>query len=358
MRIIIQALATANPPFYATQKEVFDFYDSHLEMVPEERELYRGLLLEGPVRGRYIGIDRPEEILETDPDRLVDRFRKFGTLIAALSARRAMENAGCSPADIGGVVVNTCTGYLCPGMSSYITEELGLDPSVKVMDLMGMGCGAALPNLECAAGIVARGIGKPILSIAVEVCSATIFFGADPNLIVSNCIFGDGASAALLNVGDNHGNGARGARDGLVQLVDFESGVFPSHREHLRYRTEQGRLRNVLSSRVPVLGANTIMQVAQRLLARNNLSADRIDWWAVHAGGTSVLKQVGKKLRLSDDTLRFSYDVFHEYGNMSSPTVMFVLRKIIDEGCPKPGEKGLLLSFGAGFTAFGVLVVF
>ena len=144
----------------------------------------------------------------------------------------------------------------------------------------------------------------------------------------------------------------------MLQLVDFESGIFPAHREHLRYRTEQGRLRNVLSSRVPILGANAITQVAHRLLARNGLSPDQIAWWAVHAGGTSVLKQVGKKLNLTDDALRFSYDIFHAYGNMSSPTVMFVLRKILDEGGPKPGDKGLLLSFGAGFSAFGALVVF
>lgn len=355
MRIIIQALATANPPWYATQKEAFDYFDSHLDLAAGERELFRRILLEGPVRGRYLGIDRPEEILETDPDRLVARFRKFGTRIAVLAARAAMAQAGCAPADIGGVVVNTCTGYLCPGLSSYVTEDLGLDPCVKVMDLMGMGCGAALPNLECAAGIVARGIGKPILSIAVEVCSATIFLGAEPDLVVSNCIFGDGASAAVVTDGGNDGNGAAG---GLAQLVDFESGVFPAHREHLQYRTEHGRLRNVLSRRVPVLGANAIMQVTERLLGRNALAPDRIDWWAVHAGGTSVLKQVGKKLGLNDDALRFSYDVFHEYGNMSSPTVMFVLRKIIAEGRPKPGDNGLLLSFGAGFTAFAALVVF
>ena len=357
MRILIQALATATPPLYVTQREAFAFFDAQLAMAPEERELFRRILLDGPVRGRYIGMDHPEEALETDPDRLVARFGKFGRLMAAVAARAAMTQAGCAPADIGGVVVNTCTGYLCPGLSSYVAEDLGLDPGVKVMDLMGMGCGAALPNLECAAGIVARGAAKPILSIAVEVCSATIFLGAEPDLIVSNCIFGDGASAALVN-GDGHDGDARPAGDGLVQILDFESGIFPAHREQLRYRTEQGRLRNVLSPRVPVLGAMTIMHVVERLLTRNGLSPDRIAWWAVHAGGTAVLKQVGKKLGLNDEALRFSHEVFREYGNMSSPTVMFVLKKIIDQGRPKPGEPGLLLSFGAGFAAFGALVVF
>jgi predicted naringenin-chalcone synthase len=229
---------------------------------------------------------------------------------------------------------------------------LGLPPSVKVLDLMGMGCGAAIPNMECAAGMLALGATKSILSISVEICSATLFMGPEPDLVVSNCIFGDGAAAALLNLSPN------GDAPKLLRLLDFESGMLPEYRELLRYRTEQGRLRNVLSKRVPVLGATAIMQVVHRLLARNRLSPQEINWWAVHAGGVAVLQQVGKKLELSDEALRFSYDVFRDYGNMSSPTVMFVLKKIIEEGKPDRGDKGLLLSFGAGFTAFGALVEF
>jgi alkylresorcinol/alkylpyrone synthase len=352
MNIVIQALATANPPRYVTQREVFDFYDTYLDVPSDEHELYRRILLEGPIQGRYIGLDSHEEALECDPDRIADRYLKFGRLIGTAAAHKAMVQAHCTPAEIGGVVVNSCTGYLCPGLSSYIAEALGLTSSIKVTDIMGMGCGAALPNLECAAGMVARGVGKPVLSIAVEVCSATIFHGSDPGLIVSNSIFGDGASAAIVNAGKN------GEDNGLLSLIDFESGLFPEHREQLRYRTEQGRLRNVLGKRVPVLGAYAGASVTAKLLERNSLTSEQIDWWAVHAGGTSVLKQLGKKLHLTDNALRFSYEIFKKYGNMSSPTVMYVLKKILEDGRPEPGSRGLILSFGAGFTAFGALVVF
>jgi predicted naringenin-chalcone synthase len=171
-------------------------------------------------------------------------------------------------------------------------------------------------------------------------------------LIVSNSIFGDGASAAIVNAVEN------GKCNGLLSLLDFESGVFPEHREQLRYRTEKGRLRNVLGKRVPIIGANSGASVVGKLLERNSLLPEQIDWWAVHAGGTSVLKQLGKRLHLTDDALRFSYEIFRKYGNMSSPTVMYVLKKILEDGRPEPGARGLILSFGAGFTAFGALVVF
>jgi predicted naringenin-chalcone synthase len=337
---------------YVRQEEAFEFYDSHFMLTSDERELYRRILCDGSIEGRYIGMNSRKEALETNPDKMIDRFLKFGVHTGANAARKAMEEAKCSAQEIGGLVVNTCTGYLCPGLSSYIAEALGLSSSVRVMDLTGMGCGAAIPNMECAAGIMARGARRSVLSISVEICSATLFMGSDPELVVSNSIFGDGAAAAVIGVNGN------GHEEGLLQLVDFESGLFPNYREQLRYRTEQGRLRNVLSRRVPVVGANAIAHVTERLLSRHKLSMGDIGWWAVHAGGTAVLEQVGKKLKLNDEDLSYSYGVFREYGNMSSPTVMFVLKKILDEGRPKPGDRGVLLSFGAGFTAFAALVVF
>ena len=356
MNIVLKALATANPSRYATQKEIYDYIVAHFELKPRERQLYEKILIEGPIKGRYLGIDYDDQMCELSPDQLIARFTKFGRMIGAEAARKAMDMAGIKAADIGGLVVNTCTGYLCPGLSSYIAEDLKLKNSIKVMDLMGMGCGAAIPNLECTASIAARGADGPMLSVAVEICSATFFMGASPELVISNSIFGDGAAAAVVDVARN-GETQSGANP-VVRLIDFESGVFPDHREHLRYRTEQGRLRNSLSMQVPAIGAKTIAEVSGKLLARHKLEARHIDHWVVHPGGTKVLDEVAAVLGISQEAIRFSYAVFENYGNMSSPSVLFVLRKLLDEAKPSRGQKGLLLSFGAGFTAFAALVEF
>jgi predicted naringenin-chalcone synthase len=186
----------------------------------------------------------------------------------------------------------------------------------------------------------------------VEICTATIFPSHEPDLIVSNSIFGDGAAAAVLDlVQDDHPGG-------LARIVDFATGLFPQYREELRYRTEGGRLRNHLTKRVPAIGANTAAEVTSRLLTRHGLSRDDIAWWAVHPGGTVVLSQIARKLELDAEALRFSYHVFENYGNMSSPSVLFVLREILDHGRPQPGEKGMLVAFGAGFSAFAALIEF
>lgn len=352
MRALLTALATANPARYATQAEVYRALETQFELGAGERDLYRKLLLDGPIEGRYFAMAEHHELRVHDPDELIERFLEHGRAIAAAAGRQALAQAHLEPGDVDALVVNTCTGYLCPGLSSYVAEDLRLPSSLAVYDIAGMGCGAAIPNLECAARLIQAGAKQTALSIAVEICSATFFRGPDPDLVVSNSIFGDGAAAAVLQSCPD------GAASGLLEFLDFESAVLPKYREQLRYRHEGGRLRNVLSKSVPVIGARAIAQATQRLLERHDLGASQIQWWAVHPGGTAVLERVERKLNISRAALRFSYDVFRRYGNMSSPSVMFVLDRILREGKPRPGDRGLLLSFGAGFTAFAALARF
>jgi predicted naringenin-chalcone synthase len=352
VKTILKGLGTATPLLYATQKEAYAFFAANFKLKPTELDLYRRILMDGKIRGRYLGMDATTDALETDPDRLLARFLKFGRSTGAAAARRAMEEAGVRPGDIAGLIVNTCTGYLCPGLSSYLAEELGLRTSIHFLDLMGMGCGGAIPNLEAAAGMLARTPEGPILSVAVEICTATIFPSHEPELVVSNSIFGDGAAAAVLDsVPDDHPGG-------LARMLDFETALCPQYREDLRYRTEGGRLRNHLTRRVPVIGARTAAEAGARLLARNGLSKNEMTCWAVHPGGTVVLAEVAKALEIDRQMLRFSYGIFENYGNMSSPSVLFVLREILDHGRPPAGRKGMLLSFGAGFSAFAALMEF
>jgi alkylresorcinol/alkylpyrone synthase len=171
-----------------------------------------------------------------------------------------------------------------------------------------------------------------------------------PGLIVSNCIFGDGAAAAVLT---------KATGDGLARVLDFESELATRHREDLCYRTmPDGRLQNVLSRRVPVLGARVGSRAAERLLARHASGVKDVAHWAVHAGGTAVLKELAKKLNLQPDALQASDHVFRNFGNMSSPTVLFALRRVLDVEQPGPGASGLLLAFGAGFTGHAALLEF
>lgn len=363
MTVVLSALATANPARYATQEEICAFLEAHFPMEQDERRLYRELLLDGPIRGRHVAVDVDEEICSQDPDVLIARFARHARCIGTRAGLAALEQADLKPSQIEGLVVNTCTGYLCPGLSSYLLEDLGLPAFTSVLDLMGMGCGGAIPNLEAACRMIQSGAKQAVLCLSVEICSATFFLGPDPDLIVSNSIFADGASAAVLQANRN-GEAPAGRQEpsppgsNHLRFLDFESVTLPRYREKLRYTTKGGRLRNVLARGVPVIGARAVAQVAKRLLDRNGLTRDGIRHWIIHPGGTQVLRAVERQLGLTSETLRLSYDTFREYGNMSSPSVMFVLNKTLREAKPRTGDKALLISFGAGFTAFATLVEF
>lgn len=350
MKTVVQAVATANPPLRISQREACAAFEKLFPLQPRERDLYRRILLEGPIEGRWVGMASTDDAAVDDQDELVARFLTHGRATAAAAARTAMARAGAAAADIGTIIVNSCTGYLCPGLTSYLAEDLALPRSVRPVDLMGMGCGAAVPNLQAAHDSLCARPGKRVLSVAVEICSATLFMDPDPGVVTSNCIFGDGAAACVL---------ARGpGEQGLCALVDFETVLLPEYRASLQYRTERHRLRNVLAREVPVIGARAIGEAVEKLLARNGLHAGDIAHWVVHAGGTQVLDAVARRLKLGDGDLRHAHAIFREYGNMSSPTVLFVLDRLLQHDKPRRGQRGMLLAFGAGFSAHAALVEF
>ena len=116
----------------------------------------------------------------------------------ATPPRARSTRAGRRPGDIDAVIISTCTGYLCPGLTSYVTERLGLPTDILALDLVGQGCGAALPNMRAGEALIAGGRARRVLSICVEICSAAMYLDDDPGVLISACLFGDGAGAAVL----------------------------------------------------------------------------------------------------------------------------------------------------------------
>ena len=177
MDIQLTGLGTPNSDMCITQQQALELMERTLKMTDEERDLYQRLLTDSPIKQRYLGVDRIEEALDTNPELLIDRYLKHGRYIAAKAVHKALADAGKTVNDITGLVVNTCTGYLCPGLSSYLIEDLNLPHSTKIIDIMGMGCGGAIPNLETAAGMLAREQKGCVVSVSVEICSATSYAG-------------------------------------------------------------------------------------------------------------------------------------------------------------------------------------
>ena len=141
-----------------------------------------------------------DEAFSLDPNTLHARFADNAPKLAAEAARKAMRQAGVEPSEIDALLISTCTGYVCPGLTSYVSELLGLRSGIQLADLVGHGCGAALPNLQLGSALLSSGQAKRVLSVCVEICSAAFYVDNDPGVLISACLFADGGGALVVEV--------------------------------------------------------------------------------------------------------------------------------------------------------------
>lgn len=341
----IVSIGTSVPQFAATQDEAFKILENHYKgkVKASSLALAKKVFAHPSVKQRYFGTDDPSELFGEDPDKRVDRFTKWAVQLSCEASRKAIETAGIGASDISAIAVNTCTGYICPGISTYVIEKLGLKPDIPAYDLVGAGCGGALPNIKLCSSLLDEKPGSAVLSISVEICSAAFQMGDNISLIISNAIFGDGASACVLK---SDGPG--------LELLDYAVIHHPQYRDDIRFVYKLGQLHNQLTSGLPKIAGKVVTELVEGLLERNSLSVKDVKHWALHAGGENVINSVKAGLGLTEEQVRWAREVLGEYGNMSSPSAIFTLNKIIDGGIA-PGELGIIVAFGAGMSAYAML---
>jgi len=302
------------------------------------------------IDARRLAVATLDEVFRIDPDTLAQRFLAHAPVLASNAAARALQAAELTVHDIDAVVVSTCTGYLCPGLSGYVAERLGLRPDLQAFDLVGQGCAAALPNMQLGRALLASGACRHVLSVCVEVSSAAMYLDNDPGVLISACLFGDGAGAAVLS----HAPPTGDSSSRRIGWIDNSSLMDPSERDALKFETRQGMLRNVLTRAVPALAADHAFRVLQTVLGRAGLHSGDIATWILHAGGRDVLQAVERRFELQPTDLRYSAAMLREYGNLSSAFVYFVLQAAIADDAPD--GWWWLSAFGAGFSCHGALL--
>jgi len=348
--MFITGLGTATPPNRYSQEECWMALKTSArfrELNPRSKAILKKVLTgDSGIATRHLALDRLDHAFDLTPDALHARFIENAPALATQAAERALAEAKTNPREIDAILISTCTGYLCPGLTSYTSERLGLRPDVLALDLVGQGCGAALPNLQTAQSLVASGNCGQVLSICVEVCSAAFYLDDDAGVLISACLFGDGAGAAVLSANANGGRRVKWKSGGSL--------LKPADRDLLRFEQKNGMLRNILTPDVPTLAAKHCETVFANTIARDHVARSQISGWIFHTGGRDVLLALREIFKLSGHDLRRSAAVLREYGNMSSPSVLFVLRAALADGAP--GGLWWMSSFGAGFSCHGALL--
>ena len=349
--MFVSGIATAVPAARYTKAECWDAFRHSVWFQRLDRRAHAiaeaVLTRDNGIAARRLALDSLDEVFTIDPDTLEARFERHAPGLAAQAAMRALGKAGLDASAIDAVVVSTCTGYLCPGLTGHLVERVGLRADVRTFDLVGQGCAAALPNWQLADALLEARRCEHVLSVCVEVSSAAMFLDNDPGVLVSACLFGDGAGAAILS----RTAPVRGRR---VEWQDVESYLEPKNRNALRFERQQGMLRNVLTRPVPRLAADAALHVLQAVLRRRELDPAQIRTWIMHAGGRDVLQALADRLGIADHDLRYSAAILREYGNMSSAFIYFVLEAALDDAAD--GGWWWMSSFGAGFACHGALL--
>ncbi len=336
--MFLHALATALPPTSFSQADCWEI--TQRSPIRERLKKRSMLILHTILRGdhgiarRYFAQPDIENVFELSSDALNATFRTEAPRLAGRALTAALAQAGVRADELDALLICTCTGYLCPGVTSYVAEQLGLRPNAFLQDLVGLGCGAAIPTLRAASHILAANPEAIVACVAVEICSAAFYLDDDPGVLISACLFGDGAAATIWR-------GTPGPTQ--LRAFGFDTLHLPAERDKLRFEQRGGKLRNLLHRSVPEFAAGAVAQLWRERGAR---PVARV---VAHGGGRDVLDAIAPVV--APHTLEASKRVLSSCGNMSSPSVLFALEETLRTASPNAGGDFWLVSFGAGFSA-------
>lgn len=333
----IVSIGTATPSRKYTQAEVLELFQ---ETDPKVRSLFqsshidtRHLYLPDPVDGRMVD-ETNKQLLERHLDGAIE--------IGTQAIEECLSPLGLAPFDIDLFCCITTTGFLCPGLTAHLIKKMIFRENVRRLDVLGMGCNAAVNGLQSVTAFTRANPGKLALMLCVEICSAAYVYNRSMVTAVVNSLFGDGAAAVLIrqDAGDTWEQGP------IVE--DFEPHIIPEALSAMRYDVEGSKLSFYLARDIPYeIGANVEKPVA-RLLGRHGLKRRDIDHWVVHSGGAKVIDAVEYNLGLTDFDMRHTLHVLKHFGNLSSGSVLFSLKELGREGVVREGDLGVAIAMGPG----------
>jgi len=331
----ILGIGTANPLLSLTQEQSF-----HAAGYQGER--IRKIFLNSDIDHRHFYLEGTLNRGENS-DQLNQRYLRGAMKTGCRAILNCLNGTGTTVQDVDFLAVCTCTGYVCPDVGSRLIAHMGFSNNLQRASIVGLGCAGALPTMQRAVDFVRANPGRHALMLAVEICSACYFVDNTLETVVGNAICADGAAAFLL--AEQHANHR------YPQIIDFETFIDTEQIEEVGLKHRDGKLRIVLGASVQHLAGPMIEAALQQLLQRHGLSRSHIAFWVVHPGGRKVIDNVQKHFGMTDTQLRFSRTVLRNYGNMSSPTVMFVLEEVVRTGDPQPGDWGVMIALGPGMAA-------
>lgn len=333
----LQAIGTAVPPHAHAQSGVWRLLHPGVED-PALPYLYAQTAIDT----RHSVLAEPDFLLANPTtEQRNRRYLEEAPGLAAEAIRRCLAGASCAIEELDLLVVVSCTGQEIPGLDLRLAATMGMRRDLRRTCILGMGCYAAMTGLQRARDAIAGGSARRALVVAVELCSLHFQLDGDRENMVASALFADGAAAALLGP------------DGPVELAGSRTLTRYDAMEHMAFQQTDHGCRMRLSSYVPQLLGTDVRPMVEELLAPAGLEIPDVAHWVLHPGGRKILDHLQERLELTDAQVAPAREVLRGHGNMSSPTVLFVLAEILRAGAARAGEHGVMLAFGPGLTMEG-----
>jgi predicted naringenin-chalcone synthase len=350
MSVKIKCVAKQLPNYSRKTEEIIPFLDTWL--VGQEDRFVRKVkkIFEGAaVDKRYSIMDPVEVFTETSFEARNDIYIREVIALGEKVLDKALLKSGWKPKDLDYIITVSCTGIMIPSLDAYLINSLQLRSDIVRLPVTEMGCAAGISGIIYAKNFLQANPGKRAAVIAVESPTATFqlddFSMAN---IVSAAIFGDGAACVLLSSHEE---------DEGPEILAEEMYHFYDAIDMMGFKLTNSGLQMVLDVEVPETIASHFPDIIHPFLAKNDMEISDIDYLIFHPGGKKIIQTVENLFEDLGKNIDDTKEVLRLYGNMSSATVLYVLERVMDSN-PKKGDKGLMLSFGPGFSAQRVLLQF
>ncbi len=340
--ITIAATATAVPSYIITRDEVKTHMKKVFSLESPRLDVMMAVIEHSQIDRRY-SIHPVETIIASRPLEQISReYQEHAVSLGRRVASECLAEAGMKPTDIDTIITTSCTGVMIPSLDAHLVNDLGFRSDVRRLPITELGCAAGAASVSLASQFIRARPGSSVLIVAVELPSLT-FQRKDhsPANLISCALFGDGAAATIVT-----GRPTRGPR-----ILDVASHFFPHSIDAMGFDLKDGGLHIVLSKDVPELIRSEIKELVAKFLERNAVKQEQISAFVLHPGGQKLLSYMEEELGLCRCGTQFSWDVLRDYGNLSSASVLFVLREWLTKKTMGAGEYGLMAAFGPGFSA-------
>ena len=333
------SLATVVPPHVLVQPEVAAAMHHVFADVFRRSETMAGVFASTGIRTRYAA--RPLEwYLEPRgwPERSAVYVETGAELFIRVAAR-ALADAGCRASEVDAVVFVSSSGIATPSLDAVVHQRMGFRADIERVPVFGLGCAGGVTGLAVAARLAQSRPGSTILMVTVELSSLAFRLDrSDKASLVSTALFGDGAAACVLRTGER----------GVASIEGAGEHLWPGTLDVMGWSIDPVGFGVILAPDVPAFASANLKPAVAGILRRIGLSLDDVGRLVCHPGGAKVVAAIERSFGLDQGSLDHERDVLAEYGNMSAPTVLFILQRVIAAGLP---ERAALVSMGPGFTA-------